>query len=727
MHATIPTIDPRSRRGRIIGVAAITFAIILVARWEIVDSPPWWDAALSLFPEAIFLADHDFDIVRLRDHEPQCLGPRGGSRTYVTSVMPTLLAMLMRTLPSPRAVIIVFHLFTFGCAVAIAWTAARLAPARIPTWARALFAATVLTSPILCAQVDMLGMEIPMTACALASAYCFAKRRHGLAAVGGVAAFLVKNSGLVVTLGSLATAMIGMAVQRRSGGWRRWLTPLFLQAAALGLELSILWWSQTVGFLTRGRNPLWWSLLWCPELVALFVVAWIAAMMLAWRGRDAVASELEEDPTPTLSLMIATATVASLAMTPYLPRYITIAVPFLYLAATPAILPRAAPRIGAATALGGLLCWNLANWNGGLLPNQWKWMGKSGQDIPVGEGAHLERSHEYLPVHRATIDLVRAVESKSAGRPIVAGHPFDLALALPQLGYVDHGVDGFSVNGLSAVTYLFSEVDRLLEANPPRVIFVVAPTHYYQDSSFAFPDAAPGDELFFSNESLGMRAYMKLDPPLLLDPKARAEWYRQRLWHGASILPWLDDRVARGLHNQAINDVREWVRPDDDPIKILLLADLFDRKGDRVAAADMLLRLPIEDLIELALRDDAPGIRTMRGFEAYRPLLLSSGNDRDRRDLLIARFGAAPHSPALDRSLGELRQLLSGTATKLEGAEAPPLTTSTHLTTHAIALFQSGQFERAIRSSQMATTLRPADQAAARLAEVARQRVRNAP
>ena len=81
-----------ARCGRIV---AIMF-FITVARWEIIDSPPYYDFAIGIWPEAQFLADTNFDYHRLRYEENHALDVQGGPRSYITSVIPRLLSLLLQ-------------------------------------------------------------------------------------------------------------------------------------------------------------------------------------------------------------------------------------------------------------------------------------------------------------------------------------------------------------------------------------------------------------------------------------------------------------------------------------------------------------------------------------------------------------------------------------------------------------------------------------------------------
>src|SRR5262245_14432160 len=72
----------------------ICFTLLCLFRFETLAVPPTREQARGMWYEAIFLAETGFDYVRLMTQEP---GPDlNGARNYCTSVMPTLLAVVMR-------------------------------------------------------------------------------------------------------------------------------------------------------------------------------------------------------------------------------------------------------------------------------------------------------------------------------------------------------------------------------------------------------------------------------------------------------------------------------------------------------------------------------------------------------------------------------------------------------------------------------------------------------
>jgi len=89
---------------------------LTVWRFEVIDSPPYWDFGQGLWHEANYLAETNFDYQRLWYEEKRIW--EGGADCYRTSILPTVVAVLMKIGPPPFAQI-AFHLLTFACTAAI--------------------------------------------------------------------------------------------------------------------------------------------------------------------------------------------------------------------------------------------------------------------------------------------------------------------------------------------------------------------------------------------------------------------------------------------------------------------------------------------------------------------------------------------------------------------------------------------------------------------------------
>lgn len=227
------------RLGTVLGWLGV-FLLFVVARWSVLFDPPTWDlAARGLWIEASFLADSGFDYARLRDVEQNPI--RGGAKVYMTSILPTLLAVIMRATKSPADAFLAYHLFTMACAAGVIVFVFALLRQLVGGVAAALAAGAVLTTPLFSAQADLLGMELPLLLCALGCAQAMTTERFLLAATLATLGSLVKFSGAIVTIACIIylAVMTGMAFARgREERWRFGLG-LAVMVAALALQWAV--------------------------------------------------------------------------------------------------------------------------------------------------------------------------------------------------------------------------------------------------------------------------------------------------------------------------------------------------------------------------------------------------------------------------------------------------------------------------------------------------------
>jgi len=485
---------------------ALTMAIT-TWRWEIIDSPPYWDSAMGLFLEADFLADTGFDYARLWFEERRFI--EGGAAIYLTSVLPTFVALLMTSLDSPRSVFVVYHVFTFACASAATLLVVAICRPWAGTFGAALIGAVVLTTPIFAVQVDMLGMDLPMLVLALLSAWCAVRRRFVWAAAAGCAAFFIKMSGGLV-LGALFVPLLLDFVLRYRGQsvqWRRriWLFTS-LACFVLGGVLLLDQWMGNLDTSAVERykiNPSQGLIVmedlpyWCPELVLIMILACIAwPVVTTWRvislrrqGRslqDAFHDVLIADPIDIYSWTIVLGMLLILSMAYTIPRYLIFPLPFLYIIVG-GLLFRGRQRPWLAVVPWAvLLGFNLANQDGRYDP-----VFPEEARIDYRTGAILERSREYLADHLANQHAVAYLVEHCADRTVFAGNPFVHFLTLPRLGYVKRPLHGYSVSTYG--TENFPTVEHLPEGEAPNPVFVHVLNRFDQNSLGRVPPPSPTD------------------------------------------------------------------------------------------------------------------------------------------------------------------------------------------------------------------------------------------
>jgi tetratricopeptide (TPR) repeat protein len=466
------------------GFAAIFFGLIVLRR-GIIDSPPYYDFATGLFLEANFLAESNFDYAALVREQARWL--EGGAAVYVTSIMPTLVAVMMKVLPSPRAVLIAYHLFNFASAAAAVLLLLALARPYAGFWGALLTGAMLITVPVFSTQIDMLGMDLPMTACALAAVLLVARGHYSLAALAGLATSLVKTPGRAVASAiAVYLLLLLLLAARRPWSTRRglWLglgTNLLVCAFQ---EYQARWlgelpqsrfenWSFSKQ-LFGGENMLRWTPTWFPDQLAIFALAALACLALsaAWVARQLKTSEpfrpalyrkmVEVGPL-VVGWIISVAVIAALAIVYCLPRYFMLVLPFVYLAFGYVLFRQPRWRIAAGLFACALVAFNVANAYGRFYPA-----------FPEAQrtGALLERSRECLVDHESNIRAVRRLAREHPRATIIAATPFVHFLSLPRLGYVDHPLSGYSLNRFTGPTFVSGM--RLPEDRPRDVVFIYA-------------------------------------------------------------------------------------------------------------------------------------------------------------------------------------------------------------------------------------------------------------
>lgn len=640
------------------------FGLILAAlalwRRDVLSSPPYWDAAIGLWTEANFLAETDFDYRRLWTEEKSVW--QGGARVYLTSILPPLLAIVMRLSPSTTVTLVGFHLFSLACTSAILLLVFALLRPRIGMSAAVLCSAAVLTTPLFSAQVDMVGMDLPMTLFALAAVWLFVQGRLGWAALAGLAAYLMKATGAIVN-----AAMLALLVVRLAATWgrpeptvrHRDLWGVGANAAMLAVQFALLHAAGTVDQLVVSehrteQSTLWTTVYWCPELVVLLAafavmaavvigVAWARAWKLdrsrptLLRLRAVLASVLDEHALLIVSALVLLATLAAIARIILIPRYLTIAVPFLYLVGGLALFHRPRMRPWATALLSLIVIVNLVNQHGILYPSQ---------SMAIGHhlartGAALERSREYLVDHRANQKAVAAMAERCRDGTLFVGHPFSHFVSFPRLGYVDEPLKGFALNEFSELATNLREIDVDVVPELPREpAFVLVGNTWYQGSiRLDVPQPTTDDELIYHDRAAAPLLVFRRRWP---DPQPSAteieDWYLRRLWpfrhaeaKAAEIARWL---MGHGQPDRAIAHTKAAVEaePRSADLRLLLARQLFEanRTAEAMAAAISILETTegidrfagadsatgenhFEDAIEMLLRGNVAGAR--RCFE----------------------------------------------------------------------------------------------------------------
>ncbi len=522
-------------------------AAIAAWRREVLALPPYGDNIIGLWTEANFLAETDFDYLRLRFREPTVW--EGGALCYMISVLPTLLAAMMKLFSTTWSVIVAYHLFSIGSAAACLMAMFAMLRSTAGTLGAALVCLALLTTPLFMVQAEMVGMELQMTTAALLAA-CFVQReQYGLAAASSLAAFLMKATGAIVTI-----AIFVLLVTRLAASWKttdvtiRRRLMLGIGAAALVLLVqAVLIVSSGIVLSNVGHSSgdaystLVMARYWCPDLVFILAVAAAisAAAALGWLWRHGKARDrrtfirglglaCREEPLFFLGWIVIALVLLSISRILFLPRYLLLGVPFLLMIVARLLFVGPGGRIVGTIAMGSLVTFNLANWEGRFYPSV---EAAIGRDLARSFSA-LERSHEYLADLRSNIAAFKRLEPNWREAPIFVGAPFIHCLAFPRLGYVARPLHGYALNAFGDSSTAFPPVDQAILQPPTNPVFVsVGNTFYANTAEMTVPNREAADHLIYDDQQASPLVVFQKRWPGGHPSRVKLEdWYLERMW-----------------------------------------------------------------------------------------------------------------------------------------------------------------------------------------------------
>jgi tetratricopeptide (TPR) repeat protein len=510
------------------GMWCVVFVAIALNRSAIIDSPPYYDFATGLFLEANFLAETNFDYSKLVHEQHRWM--EGGAAVYITSVMPTFVAALMRWLPSARAVLVAYHLFTFAAAATLALLVFAAIRSRTGVWGAAVTALCLLTVPLLSTQIDMCGMDLPMAVLAVAAVLLIAKGHYEWSAVAGAGAFLIKTPGRAVIAATIIY-LVGLLVLGRglapSAERRRLWRGLGWHLLVFAAEIAAIDWTNSLPHSEietwtqsrryfRGENYWDWLPYWFPDQLAVFAVCLISLLCAAgwvlrlqfrenagsWfnRLRRSVYQLLVAEPLIVVGWTIIFGMLTALWFVYCLPRYFILILPFLYLTLGLLLFSRPRLRGFGLVVVSALVVFNLANMNGAFFPA----IDRAPHDA-LRTGAMLERSREYLRDHQSNIAGMSKLASSHPDASIIAPSPYVHFLSLPRLGYVDRPLQGFSLSRYHAGT--FKSGLELPKQAPRNVVFVRVRNSF---ATGEVPAPEPSDEMIWNDRNVNPRSPLEI-------------------------------------------------------------------------------------------------------------------------------------------------------------------------------------------------------------------------
>lgn len=550
-----------------LGTFAVLFALLVAWEREVLWFPPYEDQAVGLWTEADFLATSGFDYYQLRYGENHFISTGSGVRSYMISLLPTLIAILMRETSDPEQAFFWAHLVTLACGAGIITLLSSLLRGyRLPRLERLLIAGALVTTPLFRTQLELLGMDIPLAFFAMLSLVEVQQERFVRAGVAGMLAFFMKATGNLITLGLLFYLALRIWTERTesSGNVRRHLwRSLAVNLGFAVVQWALIAWGDTS--VSTRREITWpailqlpYAIYWCPDVVVLLAVcafAWFPELMNIWkvvRGNDDAARVWLRGRGPELiAWFVVLGIVAASSVYIFIPRYFTVGVPLLWLIAGTCLSrwsmliehpagnarkPSGWLRRLAAVSFGIYIVFNLLNAEGMFFPDiETVAQEEFRQDPGLHERScpFSERSLEYRRDLASNRQGLAVLERESKGRPVLLPQPYYFLATKPRLGYVKQPLRAVNATVFSDTISAFR--DLVARESPGEVIIA-----WTGRSRVTVPPPANAKEILYEDELRTPLLIYSIDTSAIGgDSSQIEEWYLDQTWPG----DWLSMRA----------------------------------------------------------------------------------------------------------------------------------------------------------------------------------------
>ena len=465
------------------------FAAISLWKFDVVELPPYEDQS-GLWAEASYLAESGFDYYGLRFEQHAYTDDIRGPRSYFMSLVPAVVALPMIWSSSPSTAIVIAHVATFSCASGALLVAFDLFRRSQPAATSVLFCLALATTPCFSTQIEMVGMDIPMTLFALLAARAVVDDRLAAALGWATLTFFIKASGGVITgaiVGYLSLRMLlewGLA--DRAVAWRHrrallWSIMVFLgQYTLVNLVDDTLPALYSLQWPTILRLP--GAVYWCPDVLVVVAVTATAGVAATIRGlaitwsetrfvpdrlaewRRALLDGFRRNGPALFSAILFAGVLWTVSWVIFVPRYLTIGLPFLYVALAAIMEQVVMPRAVLVAGLISLTTFNLLNSSGRFYPDVEVVGDALFRENPYLEArscAFRERSREYLAIHQSDMIALGELSRRHAGESLFITLPFLWQATDPKLGMVARPIRCFDTHDYSRTISNYREQCRV--------------------------------------------------------------------------------------------------------------------------------------------------------------------------------------------------------------------------------------------------------------------------
>ena len=592
---------------RWVGITLVVAVTLLALRWNTLRLPPNQEIALGLWMEAVYLKETNFDYQTLWNEEPSVW--EGGAATYLTSVVPTALAVMMIALPEGDAIFVVTHIVTIICTAVILVGLFYALHRSLGVAVAAMACVALFTTPLFGAQTCLAAMEIPTTAFGLMAVVLATQSRFVLATVSALVAFSIKANGIVFQLAITIYLTLVLVSDGKRPDHRRVVAALALNALCVVLQATLVLTAGSVRNLGDASNvhPLATLISlpnWCPDFLFLLVLSAAATTVAfsirvrqaatqrpelsAWqRLVGALRSELQERPLLVLTWIVLAGGMAATSTISFIPRYLVFLLPFLVMACSYVFSVGGRYPVAACLVLAVMSGFNLFNSRGAFYPD---FTHLYGVEL-ARTGGPLDRSYEVMDDHHANLEGMQALADYDDGQPIVAPRPYIDMLAMPETGFIDIDATIYGANSYSDQFPKVRDAVTLLDDLPVNPIFIVIGNSWRTlDAHFDIPRPEPGDHLIYRDQLTSpLEIYEKRWPRGPPSREQLQDWYLDRMWPNARRVDRAKFRVAflreRGDHQRAATEGLRALRKDprDFHLRQLIAGVLFELGRDEEA------------------------------------------------------------------------------------------------------------------------------------------------
>lgn len=580
----------------------VVSALLAATRWESLTSPPSQENIIGPWKEAEFLNRTNFDYHRLWYDEPDF--SYGGSRTYVTSALPTIIALAMRVLPGGTLLFLVFHLMSIVSAAVTGVVLYRLIVDQVGVAVGVLTCLALFTNPLFSGQTYVTGMELPMTAFGMVAVWFACERRFYLAAVAAAAAFFMKASGIVFGLAIVTYLVLLLITNAHFRKDRSLLAALGVNVIFVGGQYALIRAAGSVSNLRTAENQHAATSLrslpdWSPDFLLVLVIAFVGTSLWLvhrlWKTPDDVplsggsASRLDalsaivsDKSFLTLAWIVLLGGLVANETVAVIPRYLVFLLPFLYATFVLLFAHTVAWQVVSSLALGVLICFNVVNTHARFYPGL---VDVYGIDL-ARTGALIDRTHEVIDDHQANLAAMQALSEVNPGESIIAGRPYLDFIALPEMGYAQTPATVYGANSYPDEFTSIHDIDEVLDNPPANPIFIVVGNSWlHLDGLFDIPRPDPGDEVIYTDEQDSPLVVYKKNWPGGIAPGKRElqDWHLARMWPNARDVDRIKFRISflreRGDFEQAASEAQQALQeyPRDYQLRQLTAALLMER------------------------------------------------------------------------------------------------------------------------------------------------------